>query len=135
MRLITTFALCLSLSAGAVSASAQDGLANEKDINNALLVIAVADKIRRACDSIGGRMFKARSYAESLKDAAVERGYSEAEIEAYVNDKQGQADMRLKRNAFFESRGASNLDHDSLCVLGHAEIAKKSQIGRLLKAK
>jgi len=120
----------------AVSAgSAQAGLESEKDINDGLLVIAAADKIRRACDSIGGRLFTARSYANQIKDMASERGYSDAEIEAYINNKQEKAKMRERRNAYFQSKGASNLDAQSLCVLGRDEIARGTQIGRLLKAK
>ncbi len=115
--------------------TAQAGLEDEKDINQGLLVIAAADKIRRACDSIGGRLFRAQSYANSLKDLAADRGYSDDEIDAYVNDKQEKAKMRERRNAYFESKGASNLDAQSLCVLGQDEIARGTQIGQLLKAK
>ena len=139
MRILTSITLCLALASGAASASAgsykDSGLYRENDINQGLLVIAVADKIRRSCDSISGRLFTARSYVNSLKDVAESRGYSEAEIDSYINDKAGKAEMRLRRNAYFESKGASNLDHDSLCVLGRAEIANQSQIGKLLKAK
>jgi len=70
-----------------------------------------------------------------LKDLALERGYTEDEIDAYVNDDAEQDKMRVKRNAYFKSKGASNLDPDSLCVLGREEIRKNSRIGSLLKAK
>ncbi|MEL7257898.1 MAG: DUF5333 domain-containing protein [Pseudomonadota bacterium] len=120
----------------AVSAgTAQAGLEEEQDINQGLLVIAAADKIRRACDSIGGRLFKARSYANQLKDMAADRGYSDDEIDAYINDKAEKAKMRERRNAYFKSKGASNLDAQSLCVLGQAEISQGTQIGQLLRAK
>ena len=136
MRLIKTALLGLTLAGATMaSASAQPGLAKEKDINAGLLVVAVADKIRRECDSISARFFTARSYAQSLKDMASARGYSEAEIDSYINNDANQAAMRERRNAYFKSKGASNLDAQSLCVLGRAEISKKSQIGSLLKAK
>lgn len=136
MRMITTSVLSLALIAGTVTgASAKAGLANEKDINAGLLAVAAADKIRRECDSLGGRFFKARSYASELKALARERGYSDAEIDAYVNNKANRKAMRERRNAYFKSKGASNLDAQSLCVLGRAEMSKKSAIGALLKAK
>ena len=115
--------------------SAQAGLEEEQDINQGLLVIAAADKIRRACDSISGRLFKARSYANALKDAASDRGYSDDEIDAYINNKAEKAKMRERRNAYFKSKGASNLDAQSLCVLGQQEIAGGTQIGQLLRTK
>lgn len=137
MNLIPTLALSVVLTTSAALAQANTlpGLQQEEDINRGLLVVAVADKIRRECDSIGGRLFTARSYANALKDMASERGYSDDEIDAYINDKQNKAAMRERRNAYYEKHGASNLDPNSLCVLGRSEINKNSQIGRLLKAK
>lgn len=111
------------------------GLSEESDINEGLVAIAAADKIRRECNTIGGRMFKAQSYANKLKDAARARGYSEAEIDAYLGSKAERAKVRAERNAYFESKGASNLNPASLCVLGHAEIASQSRIGVLLRSK
>ncbi|WP_135503442.1 DUF5333 domain-containing protein [Roseovarius aestuariivivens] len=135
MRLIQALILGAAVAASGVHARANDGLASERDINDGLLVIAAADKIRRACDSIGGRLITARSYATQLKNLAMERGYSEREIEAYINDKAEKAKMREKRNAYFASKGASNLDPESLCVLGRDEIARGTRIGQLLRAK
>ncbi len=133
MRMISPLILSVVLTVGSVSASAQSGLYNEKEINDGLLIVAVADKIRRSCDSIRARIFKARSYATGLKDLASERGYSDAEIDAYIENKANKAEMRERRNAYFKARGASNLDPESLCVLGRTEIQKQSQIGALLR--
>ncbi len=135
MRLITPIVLSLALISNSVSAAAQSSLHEEKDINHGLLVIAVADKIRRACDGISARIFKARAYANSLKELAGARGYSDAEIDSYIENKANKARMRERRNAYFASRGASNLDPQSLCILGKEEIRKQSQIGVLLRAK
>ncbi|WP_306154949.1 DUF5333 domain-containing protein [Roseovarius sp. MMSF_3281] len=137
MRMMTTLVLSATLASAAMagSASTKPGLQNETDINSGLLAVAAADKIRRACDSIYGRFFRARGYVNDLKDLALERGYTEAEIDAYVNNDAEQDKMRAKRNAYFKSKGASNLDPESLCVLGREEIRKNSQIGSLLRAK
>jgi hypothetical protein len=137
MRLVKSSALALMLVAGAASAqaAAQAGLSKEKDINAGLLVIAVADKIRRECTDISARLFDARSYLVSLKQKAAARGYSDAEIDAYINNDAEKAKMRERRNAYFEAHGASNRDPASLCDLGRAEIQKQSQIGLLLRTK
>lgn len=136
MRVIMTLALSAALSFGAMAPSqAAAGMADEADINQGLLMAAIVEKIQRECDTISGRFFKGRSYLNALKDMATDRGYSDAEIEAYINDDQEKAKMRAKRNAYFKSKGASNLDPESLCVLGHKEIAANSQIGSFLRAK
>ena len=135
MRMMTSLVLAATLSFGMVSSALASGLKTEKDLNRGLLVAAVAEKIQRECRSIGARMFRARSYANALKDQAESRGYTMDEIEAYVDDSDEKRAMRERRNAYFKSKGASNLDPDSLCVLGHAEIKNNSQIGQLLRAK
>ncbi|MCZ4351163.1 DUF5333 domain-containing protein [Roseovarius aestuarii] len=134
MRMITTGLLALTLTAFAAQ-DARAGLREESDINAGLLAIAAADKIRRACDDVSGRLWVARNYLMGLKELAGERGYSETEIDEYVNNSANKAEMRKLRNAYFKSKGASNLDHASLCRLGREEIAAKTQIGAFLKAK
>lgn len=132
-----TAALVLSLAtvANAATAAAETGLKNEQDINKGLLIMAVADKIRRACDEIGGRLFRARAFADTLEEVAMDRGYTSAEVDAYINDDEEKAKVRQRRNAYFQSKGASNLDPQSLCMLGRDEIARNTQIGHLLRAK
>ena len=127
--------VCFCLVTLSNSASADTGLSQEADINKGLVIIAAADKIRRSCDTIGGRLFRAQRYANSLKEVARSRGYSDQQIDAFLDSKAERAKVREKRNVYFQHQGASNLDHASLCVLGYAEIARNSQIGYLLKAR
>ena len=131
----TLSVVCLSLATLSHPVSADTGLSKEADINQGLVIMAAADKIRRSCNTIGGQLFRAQRYAKSLKDIARSRGYSEQEIDAFLDSKAERARVREKRNVYFQNQGASNLDHASLCVLGHAEIARNSQIGYLLKAR
>lgn len=133
MRFLSTTILALGIAAGASPAAAD--LSDEGDINAGLLAVAAADKIRRECGDLSGRFWAARSYANQLEKLARDRGYSQSEIDAYVNDDAEQAKMRERRNAYFESKGASNLDAASLCRLGQEEIKNRSRIGSFLKAK
>ena len=120
---------------GGAAGAARAGLADEQDINAGLLAISVADKIRRECSQVSGRFLTGRNYATQLKRLASQRGYSDEEIEAYVNDSVEKAKMRERRNAYFTSKGASNLDAASLCRLGRDEIKNRSLIGSFLKVK
>lgn len=135
MRMIQLAVLTASLTAGAFGAVAQSGLYNEEAINDKLLIVAVVDKINRGCDVLGVKFFKAQGYVNALKSEAKDLGYSRSEVNAYINDKANKAEMRKRRNAYFESKGASNLDPQSLCVLGKAEMQQQTEIGELLKAK
>jgi len=121
--------------AALVPAASAASLSQEADINGALFEIAVANEIRKRCDSISPRIFTALSRMRALKDEARKRGYSDAEIDAYVNDEVEQQKMRERRNAYLRAHGAEPKDGPSLCALGQSEIAKQSRIGSLLWAR
>jgi len=112
-----------------------DTLAKEADINNRLFEIAVADEIRKSCDSISPRIFTAWRRMQALKAEAKTRGYTDAEIEAYVTDKEEKRKMRARADAYVRKHGAEPNDGPSLCRLGKQEIAKRSRIGTLLAAR
>ncbi len=134
MRMTLMATLLLGLSAGPLTASAQS-LAQEEAINSGLFTVAVANKIRKRCDSIAPRMFRAIGYLENLKTQARQLGYSDAEIDAYVNDPTEKDKMDDRRDAYIRANGADPDDGPSMCALGYREITKQSQIGKLLRAK
>ena len=130
MRLLT-YVLCLALTA--VPALARPPLRDVPEIDNGLMAVAIADEIRKTCDGIDARMFKALSTLSSLKRMARARGYSDAEIDDYVTSKAEKARMRAKAEAYLASRGVSAKDRTALCAFGRAEMAAGSAIGQLLK--
>ncbi|GAB4304610.1 MAG: hypothetical protein Kow0058_18010 [Roseovarius sp.] len=127
--------LSLAMAGGAAAASVRPGLEAEADINNGLLVLAVADMIRNQCPDIRARFFRAYLYVNDLEARARARGYSREEIDGYIKDPTQRARMWQRRDAWIKAQGADIRDPASLCTLGHGEIARGSQIGRLLKAK
>lgn len=134
MRFVTMAVLAASLTF-ATGAQARADLRNEADINAGLLAIGIADEIRKNCGTISARMVKAYRYMKSLESTAKARGYSEAEIDAYVSNKAEKAKMRSKGEAYLKDHGVLRAKPESFCDLGHAEIAANSRIGALLKAK
>lgn len=131
-----TLGALLGLGLGMQAPAAQAGsLAQEADINQRLMEMSVADEIRKRCDTISARLFKGLSLMRELKAEAMARGYSVAEIEAYVTDKEEKRKMRGRADAYIRERGAAPNDGPSLCVLGRDEIAKQSRIGQLLRAR
>lgn len=117
----------------ALPAAAAGSLAEEEDINQGLFYLAVGDEIRKRCDSITPRVFRAIGYMNSLKDEALARGYSRDEIETYINDKEEKRKIRGRSDAYIRAQGAEPNDGPSLCRLGRAEIARDSPIGQLLR--
>ena len=125
------FAASLAL-ASPVSAA---GLQDEAEINNGLLAVGIADEIRKRCDSISARTFTAMGYLSSLKRDARAKGYSNEQINTYTKSSTEKAKMRKRGQVYLAQNGASMSDPVSMCRLGRAEIAKRSQIGVLLRAK
>lgn len=134
MRVMLTV-VTVSMLASAGMSAALPPLREVKEIDDGLFAVAVADEIRKECPRISARMFRALSYINALESRAVDLGYSEKEIKAYVNSKEEKARMRARGEAYLKANGASYADPDSFCVLGHAEIEKGSRIGQLLRAK
>ncbi|MFV0515234.1 MAG: DUF5333 domain-containing protein [Jhaorihella sp.] len=121
--------------APAVSAQARPPLASVPEIANGIFVLVVANKIRRDCDDIGGRLFKGLSQAQRLKSRANQLGYSDTEIRALFDNDAEKAKMLERGRAYMARDG---LDYDKpgdLCRLGRLEIQRGSAIGALIYAK
>lgn len=121
--------------AGVGAAEAASGLRNHKQINDGLLVIAIADRIRKKCPSIDARMLRAYSYMRSLKRLANDAGYDDKEIEAFVEDKAEKRRVEGAARAWLGAHGVVTSNPESYCVAGRVEIDRKSQIGALLRSR
>lgn len=141
MRIVTRFSTAIAAAALSCTmalstpASAQSGLAGETEINNGLFVFALANEIRRKCSSIEPRMLRALNFRNQLYSQARGKGYTNDQIDAYIDNKAEQEKMRARGNQYLAQFGASLSDHASLCRVGRDEINKRSQIGRLLRVK
>ncbi len=133
MRVLMIALLGASLSAA--PAFANPPLRDVAAVDDALLDLGIADIIRKECPDISARMLKAVNYVWGVKAQARDLGYSEAEIEAYVDSDAEKARMRARGKAFFKAKGVDTSDPQSYCALGRAEIQKSSRIGSLLRAK
>ncbi|RYG90641.1 hypothetical protein EU803_11605 [Loktanella sp. IMCC34160] len=101
-------------------------------VREGLIAAGIAYEIGDKCDGISARMLRGVLFLQSLQNHARDLGYTEEEIDAYVNDR-AEAD-RLKAVAYQRlwSMGAVEGQYDTYCAVGRAEIAAGSQIGRLL---
>lgn len=133
MRPLLITAIGVSLMAAPVAA--KPPLRDVTRIDNALLDLGIADRIRKNCPSISARLLKAVGYARGLEKEARALGYSKAEIEAYTDSDTEKTRMKARGAAFFKSKGVDTSDPQSYCALGMAEIQKGSRIGSLLRAK
>ena len=123
---------------GAVLASpagALEPLSQEKYINDRLIAARIADRIRRTCPTIDGRILYAYGEARKLKSYAQKKGYSNAQIDAFLDNRQEKDRIYAVAEDYLKRKGARADDPQSFCAVGRQEIANRSVIGSLLVAK
>ncbi|WP_456389352.1 DUF5333 domain-containing protein [Profundibacter sp.] len=131
---LAVFAMTTFSMAGA-SATALTPLPKETHINHSLMAGVVADKIRKACPGISARMFVVLHKMNGLKSYAVRKGYEEVKVRAFLKDPVEKARVKAMAAEYLTSHGAVVGNAESYCTLGREEIAKKSLIGQMLRAR
>lgn len=128
-------ALAATLALTATGAAALEPLAQEKYINDRLIAARIADRIRRECPSIEGRIVYAYMKARELKAYARKKGYSEAEIEAFLDSRADKDRIYAVAEDYMAGKGVTSGDAESYCRLGREEIARDTVTGSLLSAR
>ncbi|WP_127104066.1 DUF5333 domain-containing protein [Pararhodobacter zhoushanensis] len=100
-----------------------------------LFSLAVADEIRKNCETIEARTLRATGFVLGLYNEARSRGYSRQEIRAFQTADSTETRMRAEVMAYFAEHGVREGAPDTYCALGLSEIAAGSQAGELLRAR
>lgn len=131
MRRILTIAVACAIIASA--GLAKPPLREVSEIDDSLMMVAIADEIRKSCDGISARLVRAYAKLNTLKDLANEKGYSDDEIRAYVKSKTEQQRMRVKAETFLAGKGVDARSTPALCSFGKRQIQLQTEIGVLLR--
>jgi len=126
--------LILSLTLLASPAMALEPINLEPHINESLIAGRVGDTIRNVCPSISARMLVALSKLRELESYARDKGYTEADFEAFMDNKAEKDRLKAQAAAYLTAAGAVDGDAESYCMVGRDEIAKGSLIGSLLRS-
>lgn len=117
----------------AAPATAQSGLEAEPAIREGLIAVGIAVEIADRCERIDTRRLKGLAYLNSLRSEARRLGYSEAQIEVFLDDDAAAARLEAEARARLAEKGAVRGDADSHCRVGAAEMAAGSVIGQFLR--
>lgn len=115
------------------TAQSKPHLRDVEVIREGLIATAIAYEIGQVCDGISARIVRGISFLNSLKAQAKAMGYTDAEIDDFVNSKAEQDRMEGMARARLRSKGAIPGDPASHCTVGRSEISAGSQIGMLLR--
>jgi hypothetical protein len=127
MKKLLTLALILGL---ATPALALPPLSENTYINDRLIQARVADRIRRECSDISARFAYAYSQARALQRYARDLGYSDTEIDAFLDSKADKDRVKAAAEAYLAANGAT--DEAGFCALGRREIAAGTVAGSLI---
>ena len=114
---------------------AKQGLPAEKHITEGLIAISMADTVRNECVTISAQWIPAMLYLNSLKQHAIELGYTASEIKTFIKDENEKERLLEVARTRFEKLGAVTDVPSSYCGIGMAEIETGSTIGKLLRVK
>ena len=116
-----------------LAAPAAADIADEPDITARLLIAGEVDILRRQCPEVEARRVQGTAYLMGIANLAMSKGYSRAEIEAYVENEAEEARLRKIVRQRLRAKGARRGDVAAHCAVARAEMAAGTQVGRLLR--
>ena len=126
-------ALCIGLAGIAAPVAAQTPLKDQPSVRNGIIYVGMAYELSQKCSSLHARTFRGIGYLQSLKNTASELGYSDAEIDAYVNDRSEKRRLEGIARAQLEALGVVEGQEATYCEVGRAQIAADTRVGWLLR--
>ncbi|MEL6688965.1 MAG: DUF5333 family protein [Pseudomonadota bacterium] len=130
LRVLLTVSLLMAPMGAPLAARSPGDVA---EVRNGLLAVAVGNLIQENCDRISPRMIRVFSLRNALLAAARAAGFSEAEIDAYVDDDVAKAALEAEAELYLAQNGVKPGDAATYCTAGVQEIADGSAVGRLLR--
>ena len=132
-KLALTAALAFVTVFSAGHLSAQTALKDVAKVRDGIIYVGMAYEISEQCDSIGARLFRGLGYLQSLRRHARDLGYSEAEIDAYINDEAEKDRLEGIARAQLASLGAVPGQEATYCTVGRAQMDASTRVGWLLR--
>lgn len=131
LALSVVLALATVFSAGHLSA--QTALKDVAKVRDGIIFVGMAYEISEKCDSINARLFRGLGYLQSLRSHARDLGYSEAEIDAYINDEAEKDRLEGIARAQLAQLGVVPGQEASYCAVGRAQMDANTRVGWLLR--
>ena len=110
-----------------------DSLYEHEGVNNGLVVAGIVEEIHNICPSLKVRTVRGALFLRSLHRLARDAGFSDEEIEAYIDDREQEAVLRDIANDWLNERGAVAGDPETYCAVGREEMANDTEVGSFLK--
>lgn len=123
-------AAALSLSFGGASAA---NPAEVERVTEGLIAAGMAIELGDLCDDVSVRMIRGLNFLQGLKSHLQDLGYSNAEIDAYIDNRAEKQRLEGIARDRLAALGVRTDDRSSYCTVAQGQIAANTQVGRLLR--
>ncbi|PUB19080.1 DUF5333 domain-containing protein [Yoonia sediminilitoris] len=130
-KLITSVALLAVLATS--GAAAQTALRDVARVRDGIIQVGMAYEISEQCSSISARLLRGLSFLQELKSYAKSQGFSDAEIEAYVDDRAEKRKLERIARQQLAALGAVDGRPATYCRVGRNQIAQNTRVGWMLR--
>lgn len=114
-------------------ATAQVPLKDVAHIREGLIAAGMAIEIDTYCDTVTVRLFRGLSFLNGLKKHASDLGYTDQQIDAYINDSVEKTRLEGIARARLADLGAVVGQNQTYCQVGRGQIAQNTTLGWLLR--
>jgi len=132
-RALKAVRISIAVAIAACGTGARAELRDVAQVSEGLIAAAIAYEIGDKCGPLDVRLMRGLTFLNGLKSHAVSLGYSDAEIDAYIDDAAEQDRLEAVARQRLRDLGAVEGDAESYCGAGRAQIAAGSQIGQFLR--
>ncbi len=131
LALTAVMALATVFAAG--NLSAQTALKDVAKVRDGIIFVGMAYEISEECDGISARLFRGLGYLRSLRSYARDLGFTEAEIDAYIDDDDEKDRLEAMARAELARLGVVAGQEATYCSVGRAQMAANTRVGWLLR--
>lgn len=132
MNKILPVALIAALSWGG-TVSAQTPLKDVPEVRDGIIAVGMAFELSEKCSTLSARTWRGYLFLQSLRSRAAALGYSNAEIDAYIDDDTEKRRLEGIARARLAELGVISDDEATYCAVGRAQIAANTRVGSLLR--
>ena len=127
--------ICFSWLSFTSISNAKSLLIKNENIWHELLQISLASKVSEECPSIEARKIKGLFALLKIKSVAKELGYSDSEINEFVNNEENKKKLKNETDIYLMNNEVDFNNANTVCLFGKREIDLETTIGSLLRIK
>lgn len=118
---------------GATTAQAQSSPGQVTSVTEGLISAGMAIELGDKCSDVSVRMVRGLGFLQSLKSRLKEAGFTEAEIDAYIDDDAEKDRLEAIARDRLAQLGVIEGEAESYCRVAQGQISGETRVGWLLR--